>query len=210
MTRFKICGVRTPADIDAAVAAGASAVGFCFHPASPRFITVQVAQQLAPRVPVWVSRVALLVDVPVLTGLLQARLALADTVQLHGTYSPSDCEEMALRRVILARQAVPGATLKGIQPYRRKIDAVLLDANVPGRHGGTGQLADWDEARRVRDLLGDLPLILAGGLTPDNVADAIAAVRPYAVDVASGVESAPGVKDPARIAAFGEAVRSAG
>lgn len=204
VTRFKICGVRQPLDLEAAVAAGASAVGFNFYRPSARYLDLDQAARLARAVPLWVERVALLVDAGADEVAAAARVTGAGTVQLHGRIDPAvwslpcrivvglPCDSDVLERA----RGLPGAA------------AILLDAAVPEQHGGTGQLADWELARQVREAL-DRPVILAGGLTPENVGAAIAAVRPYAVDVASGVEREPGVKDPRRIAAFGEAVRRA-
>lgn len=204
MTRFKICGVLQPQDIQAAVAAGASAVGFNFYRPSARFIELDHAARLARAVPLWVDCVALFVDGAAEEIAAAAAALGAGTVQLHGRIDPAvwslpyrivvglPCNGEALERA----RALPGAA------------AILIDAAVPEQHGGTGQLADWETARRVREAL-DRPVILAGGLTPENVGAAIAAVRPYAVDVASGVEREPGVKDADRIAAFGQALRRA-
>lgn len=210
VTRLKICGLKRAEDVAAAVAAGADAVGFCFYPPSPRYVTVETAARLADCVPLWVERVGLFVDVPAAQVAEIARRVGLDGVQLHGNVTPDDCVALRPWRVIRAIPAVAGETLARLEPVLGLVDAVLLDAAVEGRHGGTGVRADWEEAGRVRKALGDLPLILAGGLTAETVGEAIRLVRPYAVDVASGVESAPGVKDPERIRAFAAAVCLAG
>jgi len=205
-TRFKICGVRTSEGVRAAVAAGADAIGLNFYPPSPRSLTVDAAVALAQAIPPFVSRVALFVNEPVERICEVATRVGADCVQLHGDLSADELAELRGFRRVLAIGAVPGETMERLAPYLDVVDAVLLDAVVPGEHGGTGRVADWDEAAAVVAAL-DRPVILAGGLTPHNVIEAIAAVRPYAVDVASGVERTRGVQDPALIAAFGAAVR---
>lgn len=204
ITRFKICGVRTPAGVTAAVAAGAAALGLNLYAPSPRSVTVDEAVALARGIPPFVSRVALFVNTPAAQIRAVATRVGADSVQLHGA-SVDDLAELRGFHRILAVGAVPGQTLDRLAPYLPEVDAVLLDAVVPGEHGGTGRQADWDEAAAVVAAL-DLPVILAGGLTPHNVTEAIAKVRPYAVDVASGVERTRGEQDPDLIAAFGAAV----
>ncbi|MBI2299499.1 MAG: phosphoribosylanthranilate isomerase [Armatimonadetes bacterium] len=209
VTRFKICGVRRAEDVRAAVAAGASAVGLCLYPPSPRAVTVDEAADLARQVPPWVERVILVVDqTPERAAELAAQVG-AGWVQWHGTAEPDELAALPVR-VMLARPAVRGETVAELRRFAGAVEAVLLDAAVAGQHGGTGRQADWAAACEVREAYPDLSVVLAGGLTPENVVAAVRAVRPYAVDVASGVESAPGVKDAARIHAFGAAVRAAG
>lgn len=206
-TRFKICGLRTAEAVAAAVAAGADAIGLNFYPPSPRYLTVAEAGALARQIPPLISRVALFVETPAAEIRSVARQVGADTVQLYGA-SPADFAALADFRRLGAFAAEPGETLARLEPFLPELDAVLLDAAVPGEWGGTGQPAAWAEAAAVVEAL-EIPVILAGGLTADNVAAAIAEVRPYAVDVASGIEVSRGVADPARILAFGDAVRRA-
>jgi phosphoribosylanthranilate isomerase len=208
-TRFKICGLTRPEDVDGAVAVGAAALGFNFYPASPRFLQVEAAAALAARVPLWVDRVALFVDGQPESIRATAAALGSTTVQLHGRVTPELCRQLAGLRIIAAVAAKAGATLKRLEPLLGLVDAVLLDAAVPGLYGGTGQTGDWDEAAAVCRAIGPTPMLLAGGLGPHNVLQAIERVRPYGVDVASGVESAPGVKDPQRLADFAAAVRRA-
>jgi phosphoribosylanthranilate isomerase len=205
MTRIKFCGVRSAEAVEAAVAAGASAIGFNFHPPSPRWLAVDEAAALARRVPPGVSRVALFVDQPAETVRTTAEAIEADTVQLHGSAEPELCVALAGLRVIVALPANDEAIAR-LAPLAEVADAVLLDAAAPGQHGGTGRLADWAAVVAAKEAYPGLPVLLAGGLTPHNVGDAIRCVRPYMVDVASGVESAPGVKDPALMRAFAAAV----
>ncbi len=206
-TRIKFCGFRSAEAVDAAVAAGADALGFNFHAPSARSVSLEQAAKLAARVPLWVDRVALLVDADEARIRAAAAAIGGHTVQLHGDVSPALLERLGDLRVILAVPAVAGETLARVAERLPYVAALLLDAAVPGAHGGTGQRADWAEAAAVRDALGHIPLLLAGGLTEHNVREAIEHVRPYAVDVASGVESSPGVKDAGRMAAFASAVR---
>lgn len=206
--RFKICGVKDHAAVNAAVDAGASAIGFCFYPPSPRALAVAQAVELASHVPLWVERVALFVDAPPEQIRDTAEAIGAGTIQFHGTLTPALREALRPLRILAAVPANEQAEQR-LTALAGLADAVLLDAAVKGRHGGTGQLADWHLAWQLREAHPELPLVLAGGLNPRNVGAAIRAVQPYAVDVASGVESAPGCKDPELIRAFGVAVREA-
>ncbi len=202
-TRVKICGITRIEDVEAAVRAGADAIGLVFDPASPRCVDLERARAIVQAVPPFVMVVGLFVDAEpervqeVLNGV---RL---DLLQFHGAESPEQCRRYA-RRYIKAVRMRP--QLDVVSEARRYADAagILLDSFVPGVSGGSGRSFDW--SRAPRDL--GRPLILAGGLTAQNVSDAIRRVRPYAVDVSSGVERSPGVKDPGKIAAFLEAVRN--
>lgn len=201
-TRIKICGVTRPEDARSAAAAGADAVGLVFYAHSPRALDLASANAVVAALPPFVSRVALFLDptaadVQAVIDTLQPAL-----LQFHGGESPEFCGCFGVPYM----KAVPMGD-KGTDPaaYAERFAdarALLLDSHRAGQAGGRGEIFTWD--RR-----GDgptMPLVLAGGLTPDNVADAIRSVRPYAVDVSSGVESAPGVKDAGRIRAFAEAV----
>jgi phosphoribosylanthranilate isomerase len=207
-TRFKICGLRRAADVDAAVAAGAHALGFIFYPPSPRAVTVDAARALTARVPLWVDKVAVFVATGPAQTLATVDAVGATCIQWHGDLTPELCRALGSRRLVWALPAAR-PSLARVAAVRPWLSAVLLDASVAGLHGGTGTLADWGAAREVCAALAPLPVILAGGLTAENVGEAIAAVRPFGVDVASGVERAPGVKDPERVRRFGEAVRRA-
>lgn len=207
-TLFKICGVRRAEDLAACVAAGAWAVGFNFYPPSPRCLTLAEAERLAAHVPPTLARVVLSVNAPVTQALDSARAVEAHYVQWHGELSEATLGALEGLRVIWALPALPDS-LARVAPVADRLAAVLLDAAVPGQLGGTGQVADWTAAAALREALAPLPVILAGGLRPGNVQEAIHAVQPWAVDVASGVESAPGVKAAELIRAFGEGVRRA-
>jgi phosphoribosylanthranilate isomerase len=197
MVSVKICGITNPEDARVAVEAGADALGFVFYPPSPRYVTPERARQIIHTLPPFVTAVGLFVDMALeaITGIVeQCQL---DRVQLHGRESPELCRVMP-RRVIKAFRIKNAASLTDLPGYR--VSAYLLDAYVEGAlPGGTGATFAWELASQARPYG---PVILAGGLTPENVAAAIARVRPYGVDVSTGVERAPGLKDPHKVRAF--------
>jgi len=210
--RVKICGITREEDLDATVAAGADAVGLNFHPPSPRYLTVERAQALLRRLPPFVEPVGVFVDQP-LTALpaLVAAIGSLRTVQVHGR--AAECRSafpLAYVPAFQVRHRDDVAALISYLEECTRLDAlpaaVLVDGYAPGLAGGTGVVAPW---QLLAELSLPVPLILAGGLTPDNVAQAVRQVRPYAVDVASGVEAAPGVKDADRVRRFIEAAREA-
>jgi phosphoribosylanthranilate isomerase len=202
--KIKFCGITNLDDADAAVAAGAWALGVILWPRSPRRCRPAVAAQIAATHRRHVQVAGVFVN-PTLDQVERAADELGLTMlQLHGTEGPSFCSEAARRtgcRIIKAARIHSGADIQALTAFLT--DFHLLDAYVAGQPGGTGQSFSWDLARGHR---GRTPLILAGGLTADNVGEAIAVVRPYAVDVASGVESAAGIKDHAKLHAFAAAV----
>lgn len=196
MVKVKICGITTKEDALLAVAAGADALGFVFCEKSPRCVTPQKAAAIIRELPPFIQTVGLFVDEEAEQVNWTADFCGLDLVQLHGDEDPDDCVEIN-RRVIKAFRVKNANSLAGIKRYQ--VAGYLLDAWSPDAHGGTGQSFDWDLARAAG--IADR-LILAGGLTPDNVAEAVRTVAPYAVDVSSGVESAPGRKDPDRVREF--------
>ena len=206
MTKIKFCGLTRLDDAELAVSAGAWAIGLIFWPRSPRRCELDRAAEIAAAE----NRRAEVVGVFV-NATLDHVAQMADGVgltmiQLHGDEGPAYCGEAARRtgcKVIKAARLRSGADVQALASFHT--DYHLLDSYSPGVPGGTGETFSWEIAREHR---GRVPVILSGGLTPDNVAEAIATVRPYAVDVASGVELSPGRKDPAKLAAFAEAVRS--
>ncbi|WP_026224349.1 phosphoribosylanthranilate isomerase [Methyloversatilis thermotolerans] len=208
-TRIKICGFTRDADLDAALALGVDAVGFVLYPPSPRAVTPERAAELACRVPPFVTRVGLFVNEDAEIVARSAREASLDLLQFHGDESPEYCERFGLPWIKAVRVR-PETDLLECASRFRSARALLLDAWSEA-WGGSGRQFDWNLIPASLPL----PVILSGGLSPDNVADAIARIRPVAVDVSSGVESAKGIKDAARVAAFiqgvehGEA-RSAG
>ncbi len=202
-TRIKICGLIREEDLDTAVAAGADAIGLNFYPSSPRYVTPQRAAQLARRIPPFVTVTALFVNAK--PAEIEAVLAEVpvNLLQFHGDETESECRRWE-RPYIRAARVRPGMDLLQYASDFSSARALLLDAFVEG-YGGGGQVFDWSLI--PADL--PCPVILSGGLTPENVGDAVRRVRPAAVDVASGVEAAKGIKDAAKIAAFVAAVRAA-
>lgn len=212
--RIKICGVTQPADAAFAAAAGADAIGLNFYALSARCLERQQATEIAAATPGHVRKVGLFVNAPLeQVRELHALLGL-DVVQLHGDESPEYVAGLAGTPVVKAFRLATGgegavtAFVAACQQQRTPLAAVLLDAFQAGTYGGTGHTADWQAAAALRRQL-EVPVILAGGLTATNVAAAIAAVQPYGVDTASGVESAPGRKDPQQVQAFVAAAREA-
>jgi phosphoribosylanthranilate isomerase len=200
VTRVKICGITRYEDAELAVELGAWALGFILWPGSTRAADPAVAAGIAAALRRRVQLVGVFVN-PTLDAVAHAADALRlSHVQLHGDEGPAFCAEAGRRsgaKVIKAVRVASGADLQDLDRFHT--DLHLLDAAAPGQRGGSGRAWDWVLAARHH---GDVPVVLSGGLTPENVAAGIAAVRPFAVDVASGVEAAPGVKDPERLAAF--------
>ena len=206
-TRVKICGITTWDDARLCVDLGASALGFNFYPHSPRAISPADAWSIIRRLPPFVEVVGVFVNWPPLVVDALARAVRLGAVQLHGSESPREVKELSRRhRVIKAAAVKPGFRIASLARYRAA-DALLLDGFASGKHGGTGRPLDWNLAREASRYG---RIILAGGLTPENVSEAIRAVQPYAVDVASGAEARPGIKDPAKLRALFAAVESAG
>jgi phosphoribosylanthranilate isomerase len=195
----KICGMTRPEDAAAAVAHGASAVGFIFWPGSRRFVDPHRARAIAATLPPFVSTVGVFVDQPAeyINGV--ASFVPLSVVQLHGDEAPSFVTG-------LSRPVMKAATRREDAAGWPETVRLLVDAHDPVTHGGTGQVADWGLAAAIAR---QRPIVLAGGLGPDNVAAAIAAVQPWGLDVSSGVESSPGIKDERRIAALFAAIRHA-
>ncbi|MBE7499597.1 MAG: phosphoribosylanthranilate isomerase [Verrucomicrobiales bacterium] len=201
--RVKICGVTRLEDAQAAVAAGADALGFMFYERSARRVSVGAAAAICRQLPPFVSKVGVFVDAGIETIEETVAQCGLDVVQLHGAESPAFCGRLT-RPVIKAVRVRGPETLAELEGYATA--AWLLDAYVPGQPGGTGATFDWGLATQAVAV--GRPVILAGGLTTANVAAAVRQVRPYAVDVSSGVESEPGRKDAAALRAFVEAAKS--
>ncbi|MSU35960.1 MAG: phosphoribosylanthranilate isomerase [Pedosphaera sp.] len=202
--RIKICGVTSLSDARFAVDQGADALGFVFYSSSPRYLPVAAAAQISRGLPPFVARVGLFVDATIehIRDVISA--CNLDTIQLHGDEPPEYCRHFAgVAKVIKAFRVRDAQSLDLMTRY--ETDAWLLDSYVPGKRGGTGHTFNWGLAMEAK-MLGR-PIILSGGLDPVNVTEAIRRVRPYAVDVSSGVESEPGRKDPTRVQAFIQAVR---
>jgi len=197
----KICGITRPEDAEAAVEAGAGAIGFIFWPKSPRFIDPHRARAIAAALPPFVTAVGVFVNQPLAYVNGVASLVALGAVQLHGDETPEYAASVS--RPVMKAVSV-GRDEARVWPSRVRL---LLDVHDPVARGGTGRTIDWAAAA---DLAARRELILAGGLTPDNVADAVARVRPFGIDVSSGVERAPGIKDHERLRALFEAVHDSG
>src|SRR6056297_130045 len=203
-TRVKVCGITRAQDAESAVAAGVHALGMVFYPPSGRAVTIEQARQIAAVVPPFVTLVGLFVDMDegqVREILRQVPLGL---MQFHGNEAPQFCSSFG-RPWIKAVHMKAGVDLGALHERYSAASGLLLDTYLKGVPGGTGESFDWQLAKTASSM----PLILAGGLSDENVGEAIAAVRPWAVDVSSGVESAPGIKDTGRISRFVAAVQRA-
>jgi phosphoribosylanthranilate isomerase len=197
MVHVKICGITNLEDAQAAVDAGADALGFVFYPPSPRYVTPERAEQIIQKLPPFVTTVGLFVDVALaMVNDMAARCGL-DRIQLHGGETPEFCRQVK-RPVIKAFRIKNAESLAPVPGY--KVSAYLLDTYVEGAlPGGTGASFSWELAARAKPYG---PVILAGGLTPEIVEVAIAQIRPYGVDVSTGVERAPGIKDYQKVRQF--------
>jgi phosphoribosylanthranilate isomerase len=202
-TRVKICGITREQDLAAAARAGADAIGLVFYPPSPRFLTVERARVLRREAPPFLTTVALFVNAPEVEVRRVVEEVRPDALQFHGEETPAYCERFGLPYVKTCRVRQGVDLLEYWRPFSGA-SGWLADAYVE-EYGGTGERFEWSLVPRK---LGR-PLILSGGLTGANVREAIRAVQPWAVDVSSGVESAKGIKDAARIAAFITEVRNA-
>jgi len=206
--RVKICGLTREEDLAVAVSAGADAVGFLVGvPSSPRNLSLERAKTLLNKVPVFVDSVVVTPPKSVEWLLEVCEKLQPSAVQIHGKeqIDASKIRENTkstrlIKTVYVTQDAVKDSVIEDLKTF----DAVLLDSFVKGQYGGTGKVHDWKLSKRIKDLVAPVPVILAGGLKPENVTEAILAVKPYAVDVASGVEASPGVKDHEKVRAFVE------
>lgn len=202
--KVKICGVTSVRDAEIAAEAGADAIGLMLYEGSPRHISIETAQEIARNLPLYVIRVGVFVDPEPSEVFAAIQACGLNVLQFHGAETPEFCQQFGIMtmkafRIRDAESLVPLSSFN--------TDALLLDSHVPGKAGGTGETFNWDFAIQAKKL--GRPVFLAGGLTPENVAEAIRAVQPYGVDVSSGVEISPGKKDPEKIRAFVAAARSA-
>jgi len=205
MVKVKICGITNWIDARRAVAAGADFLGFNFYPPSPRYITPAKARRIVRRLPERITVVGVFVNESEAKMLEIARAVGLDYLQLHGDESPELVSRLKPAfPVIKALRVQKTFRLAQLAQFKRA-SAFLLDGFQPRRYGGTGKTFNWSMARRAR---GNGKIFLAGGLTPQNVAAAIRAARPYGVDVCSGVEARPGKKDPSRVKAMMQAVQN--
>jgi phosphoribosylanthranilate isomerase len=201
---IKVCGITNLKDARAAIEAGADWLGFNFYTRSPRYISPADARKIIDALPESVQSVGVFVneDAPETIARIADEAHLS-AVQLHGDESNAYCRALMGERFVIKALLV-GEGFAPEQALEYEVNAILLDAFDARAYGGTGRVVDWEVARRVRELVPKL--FLAGGLSPENVAEAITVVEPFAVDACSGLESAPGLKDEARLRAF---VRSA-
>jgi phosphoribosylanthranilate isomerase len=205
--RVKICGLTRMEDARLAVESGAWAIGMIFHPDSPRCVDVERAAGIATAFRRRCEVVGVFVNAPLDDVVRTLGSVPLTMLQLHGDEGPSYCTEAGRRsglKVMKAVRAKDAHVVRSLSSY--PTDFHMIDAHVPGTYGGTGERFDWELAAAHP---GDTPLVLSGGLTAENVGEALAVAHPYAVDVASGVEASPGLKDPGRMRAFFEAVGAA-
>lgn len=202
-TRIKICGIMRVEDALCAAREGADAIGLVFAPESPRCISVEQARAITTSLPPFVTRVGLFVNAAAEAVQSVLRAIPIDVLQFHGEETPAYCGAFA-RPYIKAIRMRPGLDVRAEAARYSDAAGMLLDAFAEAARGGTGASFDWS---RIPSDLGK-PVILAGGLAPDNVAQAVRTAKPHAVDVSSGVEASKGIKDHAKIRAFIQAVRS--
>jgi phosphoribosylanthranilate isomerase len=211
-TRIKICGLTREQDVDAAVQAGADAVGFVLYPPSPRYVSPQRAAELSRRLPPFVTPVLLFANETAINIIAARAINHWAICQFHGDESPQDCEKPGFAYMRAARIPMDGAEGFDLVKFSQDFasaQAILVDAHVDG-YGGGGKTFNWNAINWSHPQLNaSSRLVLSGGLTPANVTDGIAQVRPWAVDVSSGVEISKGIKDPDKIQAFVTAVRRA-
>ena len=203
-TRVKVCGITRVEDGLAAARVGVDAVGFVFYPGSPRYVAPARARDIAAMLPPFVSTVGLFVDADAATVAATLRAIRLDYLQFHGAESPEFCAQFDVP-FLKAVRVKPGVDLLQYAITFSAAKALLLDAFVAGMHGGTGQGFDW----QLIPLNMPIAVILSGGLAPGNIAEAVRTVRPWAVDVSSGVEAKKGVKDAEKIEQFMRGVRNA-
>jgi phosphoribosylanthranilate isomerase len=204
MVKVKICGITNTGDAEAAVSLGADALGFVFFKESPRYVSPKDAASIRKTLPSFVPAVGVFVN-ETAQGIEEiASVSGIDLIQLHGDEPPEMC--MRSRRVIKVIRVKSLESLSPLNEYKDKVSAFLLDTYTPDALGGTGRIFNWDIAVEAKQFG---RIVLAGGLTPDNVAQAVGYVKPYAVDVSSGVELRKGKKDHTKIRLFIERAKSA-
>ncbi len=211
IVKVKICGITREDDLQTAVALGADALGFIVGvPSSPRNLSLTQAETLINQVPLFVTSVLVMVPQNVDAMLQTCTHLRLGAIQLHGDNlrDPGRLRTTLPNVSLIRALTTQSVTLpEGVSDASKGFDAVLLDSYAKGMSGGTGLVHDWNVSKRVKRSIHPTPLILAGGLTPENVQEAINTVQPYAVDVSTGVESHPGIKDPAKVLAFIRSVK---
>ncbi len=202
--KIKICGITSATDAQAAVEAGADALGLMFFAGSPRHIPMDKAREIARGLPPFIIRAGVFADPDPAEVFEAVRLCGLNLLQFHGAETPRFCQQFGLM-TMKAFRVQNADSLRPLSAYQTH--AFLLDTYVEGKPGGTGETFNWDLAREATKL--GRPVFLAGGLTPQNVAEAVRKVEPFGVDVSSGVEQSPGKKDPKKMRDFIAAVRTA-
>jgi phosphoribosylanthranilate isomerase len=209
MTRVKLCGITSMGDAKLAADAGAWAIGMIFTDESPRQVEVASAAEIGAAMRRRVEVVGVFLNAPLDEVVELADLCSLTALQLHGDEGPTYCAELGHRtgcKIVKAARVRDRASVQALRAFRVAVDYHLLDAYAPDAPGGTGKTFQWELAKARG---AGPPLILSGGITPDNVAEAIGGVRPFAVDTASGTEAEPGKKDPAKVTALMRAVEQA-
>jgi phosphoribosylanthranilate isomerase len=202
--KVKICGITSAADAEAAIEAGADALGLMFYPGSPRYIPLETAQEIARSLPPYIMKVGVFADPDASDVVAAIQHCQLNVLQFHGSEMPEFCLQFGLM-TMKAFRVQNADSLLPMSSYQT--DAFLLDSYVKGKPGGTGEAFNWDLAVEAKKF--GKPVFLAGGLTPQNVAQAIRKVQPFGVDVSSGVEQSPGKKDASKMQQFVAAVRAA-
>jgi len=206
MVRVKICGITNLDDALLAAGLGADALGFIFYPKSPRYVAPETAREIIAQLPPLVTSVGVFVNEEAAVVREMAARAGLDWLQVHGQESPEYCRGLG-RRVLKGFRIKDAASLAELKPFRGSVQAFLLDTYKKGQVGGTGETFDWELARKAKEYG---QMVLAGGLTAENVAQAIEIAQPQAVDTASGTEASPGRKDPEKLRSFFLSVKRAG
>ena len=202
MVKVKICGITTVEDALACVESGADALGFVFYPKSKRAVTPRVVRKITQNLPPFVSKVGVFVNEDPRDILEIMSYANLDYAQLHGDETPEMCEYVGASRVIKAFRLKDDSSVQEVKNYLKVVRAILVDSYSEVSYGGTGRRADINLILKVKEIASGVPLIVSGGLNPENVVTVIREVEPYAVDVSSGVEKSPGVKDWEKVKEF--------
>ncbi len=202
MVKVKICGLTNLQDAFHACYSGADALGFILYPKSKRFIKAKEVRKITSQLPPFVAKVGVFVNEDPRDVLEILSYAHLDFAQLHGDETPEECEYVGANRVIKVFRLKSSDEVEKIRPYIGKVRAILLDTYDSKVYGGTGKPFNWEIALKVKSEFPEVPLILSGGLNPENVKRAVETVNPYGVDVSSGVEAEPGLKDREKVEKF--------
>ena len=197
-----MCGITRLEDALFVCQKGADAVGFILYPKSKRFIKAKEVRKITSQLPPFITKVGVFVNEDPRDVLEILSYAHLDFAQLHGDETPQECEYIGANRVIKVFRLKTKEEIEKIKPYIGKIRAILLDTYDSKVYGGTGKPFNWEIAIKVKETFPEIPLILSGGLNPENVEKAVRTVKPYAIDVSSGVETEPGIKDRDKVEVF--------